>query len=218
LMPVIGWLSLLVMAGGCATVQDTPDLTWRTDRKGVTHKVKKGQTLWRIAQAYGIGMDEIIVGNNIPDAAVIEEDQLLFIPGADEIVDLPPLVPEAGQREFIWPVNGRVASYFGDRRGLQRRQGIELATLGRQPVRAARRGKVVFADYLTGYNYTVILDHQDGYFSVYGKNGRLLVEVGDIVAQGDQIARTEPGDEGTFYFEIRKGTVAENPLYFLPRR
>jgi len=215
---MVGLFCAVFFIGGCATVSDgiTPQADFH--RRGMYHKVQKDQTLWRIAQAYQVSMADIIISNNIPNAAMIEENQLIFIPGVDEILDIPLIEPDLDQPEFIWPVDGRIVTYYGDRQGYRRHQGIELATLSQQPVKAARKGKIVFADYLTGYDYTVIVDHQDGYFSVYGKTSELLVDLGDSVAQGDQIAKTRGGEDQTLYFEIRRDTVAENPLYFLPQR
>jgi len=203
---------------GCATVQD---VTSRLEREetGVYHKVAKGQTLWRIAQAYRVSLADIIISNNIPDAAIIEENQLIFIPGVEQVIALDhPQAADPDDGEFIWPVRGRILRYYGDRVGTQRSRGIRIATQSGQPVKAARRGKVVFADYLAGYDYTVILDHHDGYCSVYGKNSSLLVGVGETVNKGEQIAQaSQDGDRSYVHFEIRKDTQADNPLYYLPQ-
>jgi len=215
---IIGLFFLVFGASGCATVREGIPQGTAVVQEGVYHKVQKGQTLWRIAQIYQVSLADIIISNNIPDAATIEENQLIFIPGAEDILEIPPFKQDLSQSEFIWPVDGRIVAYFGDRQGLRRQQGVELATLSQQPVKASRGGRIVFADYLTGYDYTVIVDHQDGYFSIYGKNSKILVGLGDMVSQGDQIAKTRAGGKGTFYFEIRKDTVAENPLYYLPQR
>ena len=76
----------------------------------------------------------------------------------------------------------------------------------------------IFADHLMGYAYTVIVDHLDGYFSVYSQNIKLLVKLGDFVFKGDELARVGSNGKAPFlYFEIRKNGKADNPLYYLPR-
>lgn len=196
-------------------------------RTGVYHKVLKGETLWRIAKTYDVDIEELIRVNRIPNVAHLEENQLLFIPRAQSVKSVIPVVTttqptqaalEAVKDDFGWPVIGRISKYFGEQRGSYLHHGISIETMEGQPVAAARQGKVVFADYLPGYAYTVILDHLDGYFTVYGFNSRLSVKVGDPVRKGDPIALT--GRRGTsplLYFEIRRHVKAENPLYFLPK-
>ena len=57
-------------------------------KEGVYHKVVRGQTLWQIAQAYGVSIKDIIDSNNIPNGTALEVGQLLFIPGAKEVKDI----------------------------------------------------------------------------------------------------------------------------------
>jgi murein DD-endopeptidase MepM/ murein hydrolase activator NlpD len=86
-----------------------------------------------------------------------------------------------------------------------------------QAVKAAREGKIVFADYLSGYAFTVIVDHLDDFYSVYSQNADFLVKNGDFVRKGDTLAHTgQDGNESYLHFEIRKKTRAENPLHYLP--
>ena len=84
-------------------------------------------------------------------------------------------------------------------------------------VKAARTGRVVFADYLSGYGYTVILDHSDGLYSVYAKNSKLLVKLGESVLRSKDIARVgRSGSLAYLHFQIRKKSIEDNPLYYLP--
>ena len=210
---------LLVGLSGCATVEypdNRPSAAVR--QKGVYHTVQPGQTLWRISQAYNISIDEIIRVNRIPDAARLEEGQLLFIPGVEEAKSLPGKSDDPNKSEFAWPVKGQVVRYFNQSgRGISHK-GIGIqAPLG-ESVTASRGGKVVFADYLQGYAHTVILDHLDGFHSVYSLNSKVLVHVGDHVSKGDVISLAGSRGAGALvYFEIRKSGQANNPLYYLPR-
>lgn len=109
---------------------------------------------------------------------------------------------------LAWPVAGKLVARFGETRaGGIRWDGMLVATQRDEPVRAVSQGRVIYADWLSGLGLLVILDHGDGYLSLYGYNDRLLKSVGDRVAAGDPIAAA--GDTGgrarpELYFEIRK--------------
>ena len=76
---------------------------------------------------------------------------------------------------------------------------------------------MVLADYMSGYGQTVMVDHKDGFISVYARNTKLLVKQGDHVYKGDPIAEVgQIGAGAVEHFEIRRGSQATNPLYYLP--
>ena len=179
------------------------------------HKVQKGETLWSIAKAYDVSMKEVIDANRIPNVARVEENQLVFIPGVHASKEI--TVNKAKENGFAWPVRGKLIGYFHERKGAYFNKGIDIQAREGDTVRAARRGQVVFADYLMGYGYTVILSHADEFFSVYARNGKLLVGLNDSVHQGQEIARVGQGDNPSHvHFEIRKRSLEDNPLYYLP--
>ncbi len=214
------WLVLIIvfMAGCAMTTELTPTATVALTKKGIYHKVRKGETLWRIANTYQVSIDDIIKSNNIPNVAQIEEYQLIFIPGADQARQIIPDKADLNAKEFYWPLKGKIAFYFGDRRGTRFYKGIGIQAQEGEIVCAARNGHVVFADYLSGYGYTVVLDHLDGYYSVYANNATLLVKLDDNVYRGDPVAKVgKKGDLALLHFEIRKNDVAQNPLYYLPK-
>ena len=207
-----------MFVGGCATTRELSPATSVTPAKGIYHKVEKGQTLWRIAQAYNVSIDEIIKSNKIPNVAKVEKDQLIFIPGAEAVKTIPIETEDSQNQEFIWPIKGKVISFFGERDGTQLNKGIKIQANAGDTVSASRGGRVVFADLLTGYGQTVVIDHEDGLFSVYAQNASLLVSFNNEVTQGTPIARVAKGNQNqvSVYFEIRKHSVAENPLHYLP--
>ncbi len=217
LAPVLG---LVVLISGCATSRELPSahVPVTFTPQGVYHKVQKGQTIWRIAQAYDVSIDEIILSNNIPNVAKIEENQLLFIPGAETLKTIPVEEQIAETKEFIWPIKGKVIGFFGERQGTLLNKGIKIQANGGDMVRASRSGRVVFADLLAGYGQTVVIDHEDGFFSVYAHNASLLVALNDRINQGAPLAQVAKGASqlAFIHFEIRKHSVAENPLYYLP--
>ncbi|MBS0365903.1 MAG: peptidoglycan DD-metalloendopeptidase family protein [Proteobacteria bacterium] len=116
---------------------------------------------------------------------------------------------------LAWPVSGRLLARFGDARaGGVRWDGVLVATERGSPVRAVCAGRVIYADWLPGLGLLTILDHGDGYLSLYGHNERLYKAAGERVAAGDAIAAA--GDSGgssrpELYFEIRKGGKPVDP-------
>ncbi|MFM1897494.1 MAG: hypothetical protein RLZZ385_2568 [Pseudomonadota bacterium] len=130
------------------------------------------------------------------------------------IPDLP-FVQRRGQ--LPWPAQGRFISEFGSPfgDGSLRRQGIIIAGSPGTPVRAVHGGRVVFADWLRGYGLLTILDHGDGYMSLYGYNQTLTTEPGAWVESGDIVAESGASgsqDTAGIYFEIRHNGRPENPL------
>lgn len=123
-----------------------------------------------------------------------------------------------------WPLEGELAVRFGDDRGVgqMRWSGLVIEAQSGATVRAVSAGHVVFADWLRGMGLLLILDHGDGYMSLYGHNEAIYKEAGDWVQPGEVIAvvgasggRRKPG----LYFEIRAGGKPVDPLEWLrPRR
>jgi len=208
----------LISLFGCASTGRVSGSKRIEGKQGIYHKVEKGETLWRIAQAYQIGMDELIGSNEIKDAARIEKDQLIFIPGAVEVKEIVFHQDDPDEEEFAWPIKGKVVGYYGKPQGKMITKGILIEPREEMLVAASRKGKVVFADYLAGYRYTVILDHRDGYYTVYSQNDKVLVDLDDLVFKGDPIAELgRAGGINRLYFEIRRNGLADNPLYYLPK-
>lgn len=116
-----------------------------------------------------------------------------------------------------WPVDGRLIARYGTARGGDERtrwDGVLIgASVGTQ-VRAVHGGRVVFADWLRGAGLLVILDHGNGYLSLYGHNQSLLRDAGEIVKAGDPIATvgTSGGQEAAaLYFAIRQQGRPSDP-------
>lgn len=216
-----GWLIVLLMlAGGCVSIETPREVVVEhlpePERTGVYHKVKKGETLWRIAKTYNVSIGDIIRVNNIPKAATIERNQLVFIPGVVSVKEVVTAADDS-QNEFIWPVQGKVIKYFHERNGEQVSKGIDIKTQEGTEVKAARAGRVVFADYLSGYGFTVILDHNDGFHSVYARNAKLLVKLDEYAIKDMSIAQVgRSSDLACLHFEIRKNAIEDNPLFYLP--
>lgn len=116
-----------------------------------------------------------------------------------------------------WPVNGRLVARYGTPRGEDARtkwDGVLIGATAGSQVRAVHGGRVVFADWLRGSGLLVILDHGNGYLTLYGHNQSLLKDAGDIVKAGDPIATvgTSGGqDTPALYFAIRQQGRASDP-------
>jgi murein hydrolase activator len=117
--------------------------------------------------------------------------------------------------KLAWPVSGRLVARFGDARaGGVHWDGVLVETERGTPVKAVCQGRVIYADWLPGLGLLAIVDHGDGYLSLYGHNERLYKAAGEQVATGDTIAAA--GDSGgssrpELYFEIRKGGKPVDP-------
>lgn len=134
-------------------------------------------------------------------------DELTRALAALPIGDADPFGTTRGRLD--WPAAGRVARRFGQSKadGQMRWNGVLLAADPGVEVRAVHHGRVVYADWLQGMGMLVILEHGDGYLSLYGHNQDIVAETGEWVAAGDVIAHI--GDSGGqtipgLYFEIRK--------------
>ena len=130
------------------------------------------------------------------------------------IDDAQPFAKRKGKMK--WPAGGKLINRFGSRRqdGGLKWQGVEIRSKAGAQVKAIHHGRVVFADWFGGQGLLIIIDHGDGYMSLYGHNQSLLKATGDWVGTGEPIAqvgtsggRSEPG----LYFEIRHKGKANNP-------
>ena len=130
-----------------------------------------------------------------------------------DIGDLQPFGQLLGKLSL--PTRGHISHQFGSRRstGKQRWQGITIDASEGNEVRAIYHGRVAFADWLRNFGMLIIIDHGDGYMSLYAHNQALYRDVGEWVDQGDVIAtigNSGGQDQSGLYFEIRhNGTPAD---------
>lgn len=201
---------------------------------GVTHTVRKGETLWRICRTYEVDMQEVAELNDIRDPAEINAGKRIFIPGVSRVRKVPPYTPPRGKYEskyegsdkidvqkgrFDWPVKGPLSSSFGHRDGVSH-DGIDIRAPEGTPIKAADGGRVVFVESgMRGYGRIIIIKHDGDYFTVYAHNKENHVKQGDAVARGDVIGavgNSGNADGSHLHFEVRHGKKVRNPLFFLP--
>lgn len=184
---------------------------------GFYHSVQRGQTLWSISRIYNIDLEELSKINRITDASRIENGQLIFVPRAKETITA--IAHPAGE-DFIWPLNGKVISTFGQTFDNMINKGINIQARKGQDVVASRSGKVVFSALnFDGYGKTIIIDHGDGFRTVYTRNEEIFVKAGDNVERGALVGKAGSAgrNKGIFlHFEIRKGQLPQNPYFYLP--
>lgn len=138
----------------------------------------------------------------------------------EAIASIPPpeqLTPFAQARgKLPWPVAGEALNRFGAAYsdGNLHRQGIVLSVAVGSPVRAVHPGRVVFADWLRGSGLLVVVDHGEGYLSLYANNQSLVKRKGDWVNRGEALATSGENsgmDSPGIYFEIRHNGQAQDP-------
>jgi septal ring factor EnvC (AmiA/AmiB activator) len=129
-----------------------------------------------------------------------------------------PFADRKGQMQV--PTTGRIIRKFGQSRadGRLRWDGILVGAAAGEEVRAVHYGRVVYADWLPGMGLLVVLEHGDGYLSLYGHNQDVMADVGEWVDPDTVIAHV--GDSGGqaasgLYFEIRKDGAPQNPSRWL---
>jgi len=120
------------------------------------------------------------------------------------------------RNKLPWPAQGKVTSRFGDKyaEGKLRRNGLIIQTGEEADVKAIHYGRVVFANWLRGFGLITIIDHGDGYMTLYGHSSSLFTSPGDWVAAGEAIAqagRTGGTDAPALYFEVRHNGKPDNP-------
>ncbi len=199
---------ILLLCAGCATMsplgaQETVAAPRRAmiqpASQGSYHLVRRGETVWRIAQAFGISPQQLAAANRLSSTHQLTVGQRLFIP-----------LPTETNR-FLWPVRGTV-------RMSSTSNGLDIAAPGGSLVRASRSGVVAVATrHLYGWGKTVVLDHQDGSLSIYCGLEQILVPPGVLVQQGAPLGSL--GSQA-LHFQIRQGARARSGkamLALLPR-
>src|SRR5690606_1638468 len=121
-------------------------------------------------------------------------------------------------------IKGRISSPFGERmhpilKEKRFHSGLDIAVPSGTDVLAADRGKVLISGWNAGYGYFIAIDHGNGISTAYAHNSRLLVKEGELVAQGQVIAKSGSTGLSTgphLHFEVRKDGTPVDPVAYLP--
>jgi len=207
---------------------------------GVLHTVKSGDTLGLIARLYRADITDIVDQNNISSGGTIQIGQQLIIPGGTRIAvatpvarpttpttpspsrpatpttPAPPSTANPSQSGYIWPTNVRtITQYYG-----WRHTGVDIAGPVGSPLYASKAGTVVTSQcgWNGGYGCYIIIDHGDGFQTLYAHASELYVSVGESVTQGQTIAAMGSTGRSTgphIHFEIRVGGRHVNPFSYV---
>ena len=193
---------------------------------GVMHIVDKGDTLGAIAKQYKANIEKIIAfeGNGLQESSILVEEQVLVIPDGKK-----PYVPRVvhawqgtapkgaskGSGSFVWPTTGVLTQKYWSKH-----LAIDIGWTEGTPVIAADSGYVsLVGNSPTGYGRYVIINHGNGYSTLYSHFKMYFVTEGQSVAKGEQIGLMGNTGRSTgphLHFEIRKGGTKVNPLSYLP--
>ena len=208
---------------------------------GIVYEVRLGDTLTDIAGYFGVDVQDIVnfPGNNLRNVDDIIENQTVFVPNGKmpapaqptpEVTDVEPAVPgvepsapaapgPASSAGFIWPVHDPISSYFGPSHPL----GIDIDQFNSPgaPIVAAASGTVTFAGGQTccSYGLYVVINHGNGFETLYAHLASLPVSQGQHVEQGQVIGYVGLTGYTTGYhlhFEVHLNGQVVNPLNYLP--
>jgi murein DD-endopeptidase MepM/ murein hydrolase activator NlpD len=214
-------------------VEDNPDLL-RVGQEliilpvdGVYHQVGKGDTIEKIAGAFKVEPIAIIdyaLNNLDEDDPQIQAGQWLVVPGgtkpyvARQVMAYSGPIPQDASRgsgAFGWPTSGSVSQGYWDRH-----RAIDISSWEGAPVEAADSGYVIAAGWDdSGYGRMLVIDHGNGFQTLYAHLKVYYVKAGDSVAKGQKIAEVGVTGNSTgphLHFEVHQGGAQRNPFGFLP--
>jgi murein DD-endopeptidase MepM/ murein hydrolase activator NlpD len=208
------------------------------NQDGIFYKLKKGDTMDSLVRKYQVSLSKIKKVNPTVDVVSLKAGDEIFLPGArpEAIVeakkaDTPgkktaspaATVQNKGARLYRWPVMGKINSPFGWRRHpITKRKdfhtGLDIKANRDTVIRCARDGRVAYSGWMGGYGKVVVVEHANGQSTLYAHCNSLLVQKGEKVSVGQNIARVGTTGRTTgphLHFEVRLGNRAENPLKYL---
>lgn len=162
---------------------------------------------------YKISEKNGTVVNKVPLTETIIEEPISHV-----VIKGTKVIPSRGDGSFAWPaVGGYISSKQGQRWG-KLHKGIDIARPSDRTIKAADNGRIKFAGWSGGYGNKVVIDHQNGYETVYAHLSSIKVNVGQSVSQGMQIGVMGSTGNSTgvhLHFEIYKNGNLENPLKYI---
>jgi murein DD-endopeptidase MepM/ murein hydrolase activator NlpD len=195
---------------------------------GAYHRVANGETLQGIADKYKVSPEAIIAygGNQLADSGALVAGQRLVIPGGvmPQVARQPVVSRRAvqapdgarvGSGAFVWPMTGQLSQRYWEGH-----RAIDIASRARPPVSTADAGFVSYVQSSnTGYGKMVIIDHGNGYQTLYAHLDAYYVKVGQSVARGEVIGKCGTTGNSTgphLHFEVMRNGARVNPLNYLP--
>ncbi len=195
------------------------------------HRVKKGETLDKIAAWYGVDKESLLATpqNDLASEADLRVGQYLLISEArsryrDPAEENVPRVEKSswryGDGEFIWPIE-RQLTWISQSFRHGKHMATDMAARSGTKVRASDTGKVIKVGWSdNGYGYRIVIDHGIDYVTIYAHLSEYYVEEGDIVTKGEVIGAVGSTGNSTgphLHFEIRDYGYLVDPLMLLPK-
>ena len=216
-MPLRGLSIYLAMAVFVAMLCGLAGCATSFDKRGRYHRVRSGESIWRIASVYRVDVQQLAEYNNVFDPGDVQPGMHLYIPQRPRRTSFKKLPFEGELKKaqlrkkkkprkrsrksnayskpikvyrgrFIWPVNGKLTSRFGIRNG-RRHDGIDIAAKQGTPIRASAAGRVVFSGKMRGYGNLILVRHKDDFFTAYAHNRVNKVRKGQWVKRGQLVAK-----------------------------
>lgn len=218
----VKWLNTALKGDDLAIGQEVfiPPVT------GIVHKVTRGETIYSIAKKYQTEAQNIL---NWPfndftdlDTFSLTAGQIIIVPDGvmpkAKPIYLPQMIAQVGltpgDGQFFWPSAGKITQ-----RPVSYHMALDIANNTLPPVAAADGGKVVKVEYSrVGYGYHVIVDHNNGYQTLYAHLSEIYVSDGQGVSKGSIIGKVGSTGRSSgphLHFEVRKNGVAINPYNVL---
>lgn len=211
----------------------------------LTITVQPGDTLYSLAAQRGIRVEDLAAANNLSEPYLIypqqrlyyqlsDEQAAVYTPATDQIEEVlatcdtdgaitasTSLASRSGGKAWLWPLDGVITSVFGQRsRGYH--YGLDIAADTGTEIISAAAGVVTEADWKNdAYGYAVMIDHGNGYATLYGHCSELLVESGQTVKAGESVALVGSTGNSTgphVHFEVRINGSCTDPLEILPKK
>lgn len=171
------------------------------------------------------------ISNRLSEREELEEDRKRLEKLLREVEEAIANIPTPNESDpfgslknkLPWPAEGKIVRNFGDSyaSGKLKHNGLLINTAEEGDVKAVHYGRVVFANWLRGFGLITILDHGDGYMTLYGHSSSLFTSPGDWVEAGEAIAqagRTGGTNDPAVYFEVRHNGKPDNPRRWLGNR
>ncbi|WP_028550632.1 M23 family metallopeptidase [Paenibacillus sp. UNC451MF] len=192
------------------------DTEYQTDdsmREGTTQVIKQGkngmkQVMIQVTKVNGLMTDETVLSEQVvqePIKAVVRKGTKV--------------IKGEGTGKFAWPVvSSTITSTFGTRWGVFHK-GIDLTSPNKN-IMSSDNGKVIFAGVKSGYGNCIIIDHMNGYKTLYGHLSQIYTSVGKIVEKGEKIGYMGSTGDSTgvhLHFEVQQSDSPQNPLKYLNR-
>jgi len=202
---------------------------------GIRHKVVRGETIFSVAKKYGLDDSQAQVIVDYPFNVFLNDEtfelatgQFIMVPGG-----VPPQKPApqrqttqvaqspiaggntTGSGSFVWPASGGISQYYQFFH-----KAIDIANRGGGPILAADSGTVVIAGWpdASGYGNRVMIDHGNGFVTLYAHMSVIQVSPGQSVSRGAVLGQMGSTGRSTgvhLHFEVRRGGVLLNPLDYL---